>query len=66
MSKAFPRGCGIFECGRRRNNACCRDCGYRKFTIRGKVIKCDDACLNDPEKCGEAIKHVDMKKEEEN
>ena len=50
MSRAIPRKCLIFNCDRRRGNFCCTDCD-RKDTGR-----CQNPCLNSPERCGQVDK----------
>lgn len=39
--------CMIFHCDKRRNRYCCFYCSDKD--------RCDNPCLNDPDKCGKAF-----------
>ena len=38
--------CKLFSCSATMQNSCCAHCSLRP--------RCEDACLNDPERCGQA------------
>lgn len=45
VSDEPPRMCMIFNCDRMHGNMCCVDCPHR--------AKCNNPCLNGPDRCGQ-------------